>query len=173
MAYNPATVPTLVNRCSAASTPATSARPLHCRVRYFDPEHHRAGLPEDVAALVDRLTDKETGITLVNISPVASRTVIVQGGAYGEHRFIDVTVNGEKTRINSSTFTVELAPCSGAHLVAQHQALRQRADDELPVEKRHSRREIDSFDTIERVRQASPIFRRLACARLLVEFRKG
>jgi hypothetical protein len=86
-------------------------------VRYFDPDRQRAGLPDDVAALVDRLTDKETGITLVNISPLATRTVTLQGGAYGEHRFADVTLNGEKTRINSSTFTVELAPCSGAHLV--------------------------------------------------------
>ena len=80
-------------------------------------ERSGAGLPEDVAALVDRLSDKETGITLVNISPLSSRTVIIQGGAYGEHRFVDVTTNGERTPINGSTLTVELAPSSGAHLV--------------------------------------------------------
>jgi hypothetical protein len=116
MSYNPATVPTLVQLMLGGLYPGHVGAPLHCRVRYFDPDHHRAGLPEDVAALVDRLTDKETGITLVNISPLFSRTVTIQGGAYGEHRFTDVTVNGEKTRINASTFTVELAPCSGAHL---------------------------------------------------------
>jgi hypothetical protein len=43
-------------------------------------------------------------------------SVIIQGGAYGEHRFTDVTVNGEKTRINGSTFNVELAACIGGHL---------------------------------------------------------
>jgi hypothetical protein len=116
MAYNPATVPTLVQLMLGGLYPGHVGAPLHCRVRYFDPDHHRAGLPEDVAALVDRLTDKETGITLVNISPLFSRTVTIQGGAYGEHRFADVTANGEKTRVNASTFTVELAPCSGAHL---------------------------------------------------------
>jgi hypothetical protein len=117
MAYNPATVPTLVQLMLGGLYPGHVGSPLHCRVRYFDPDKRRAGLPEDVAALVDRLSDKETGITLVNISPLSSRTVIIQGGAYGEHRFVDVTTNGERTPINGSTLTVELAPSSGAHLV--------------------------------------------------------
>ena len=117
MAYNPATVPNLVNLMLGGLYPGHVGSPLHCRVRYFDPEKRRAGLPEDVAALVDRLSNKETGLTLVNISPVATRTVIVQGGAYGEHRFHTATVNGKPTRIDSSTFTVELGPSSGVHLV--------------------------------------------------------
>jgi hypothetical protein len=96
MAYNPATVPTLVQLMLGGLYPGHVGAPLHCRVRYFDPDHHRACLPEDVAALVDRLTDKETGITLVNISPLATRTVILQGGAYGEHRFADVTLTAKR-----------------------------------------------------------------------------
>ena len=117
MAYNPATVPTLVNLMLGGLYPGHVGSPLHCRVRYFDPEKRRAGLPDDVAALVDHLSDKETGLTLVNISPLADRTVVVQGGAYGEHRFVDVTVNGKSTRINASTLTVDLAPSSGARLL--------------------------------------------------------
>ena len=117
MAYNPATVPTLVNLMLGGLYPGHVGSPLHCRVRYFDPEKRRAGLPDDVAALVDRLSDKETGLTLVNLSPLASHTVIVQGGAYGEHRFLDATVNGKSTRINASTLTVDLAPSSGARLL--------------------------------------------------------
>ena len=117
MAYNPATVPTLVNLMLGGLYPGHVGAPLHCRVRYFDPEKRRAGLPEDVAALVDQLSDKETGLTLVNVSPLENRTVVVQAGAYGEHRFMDVTMNGKSTRINGSTLTVELAPSSGARLV--------------------------------------------------------
>jgi hypothetical protein len=86
-------------------------------VRYFDPEKRRAGLPDDVAGLVDTLTDKETGLTLVNLSPLASHAVIVQGGAYGEHRFINATVDGKSTLINASNFTIDLAPSSGVHLL--------------------------------------------------------
>lgn len=117
MAYNPATVQALVNLMLGGLYPGHVGSPLHCRVRYFDPENRRPGVPEDVAALVDQLTDKQTGVTLVNLSPIAHRTVIVQGGAYGEHRFTDVTVDEKTTRIDASDVTIDLAPGSGAHLV--------------------------------------------------------
>ena len=42
---------------------------LMCRVRYFDLEHRRPGLPEDVAALVEKLEDKRTVICLLYTSP--------------------------------------------------------------------------------------------------------
>ena len=84
---------------------------------YIDPDRHRAGLPEDVAALVDRLSDKETGITLVNISPLATRTVIIQGRSLGGTPLRRRDREWQKTRINASSFTVELASCRGAHLV--------------------------------------------------------
>src|SRR5262249_38289739 len=43
-----------------------NAAPLHCRLRYFDPRRRRAGLPEDVAALVEKLTADSVTVTLVN-----------------------------------------------------------------------------------------------------------
>jgi hypothetical protein len=64
---------------------------LHCRVRYFDAERQRPGLPADVAALVETLTDQNTVIKLVNLSPFAEHTVILQAGGFGEHRFAGVT----------------------------------------------------------------------------------
>lgn len=64
---------------------------LHCRVRYFDAERQRPGLPPDVAALVETLTDQRTVLKLVNLSPFAERTVIIQAGSFGEHRFTAVT----------------------------------------------------------------------------------
>ena len=41
---------------------------LHARVRYFDPVRRRPGLPEDVAALVESLTDDSTSLVLVNLN---------------------------------------------------------------------------------------------------------
>ena len=42
---------------------------LNARLRYFDPERKRAGVPEDVAALVSELSDTRTTVTLVNLNP--------------------------------------------------------------------------------------------------------
>ena len=82
-------------RCWAASPPGATCYALHCRLRYFDPERRRAGLPEDVAALVERMTEDEVTVTLVNLDPVEARTVIVQGGAYAEHQIERVRREGE------------------------------------------------------------------------------
>jgi hypothetical protein len=43
--------------------------------------------------------------------------VIVQGGAYAEHQFMNVVVEGRKQSIDAPSFTVSLAPESGTHLV--------------------------------------------------------
>jgi hypothetical protein len=63
---------------------------LMCRVRYFDCERRRPGLPEDVAALVERLEASRTVVRLVNLSPFDARDVVIQAGAFGEHRFKSV-----------------------------------------------------------------------------------
>ena len=56
-------------------------------VRYFDPQGRRAGLPPDVAALVPKVEAGRTVVHLVNLSPVHDREVVIQAGAFGEHRF--------------------------------------------------------------------------------------
>ena len=58
---------------------------LHSRLRYFDPEMRRAGLPKDMAALVEKLTDDSVTVTLVNLDPISPRSLIVQAGGYREH----------------------------------------------------------------------------------------
>lgn len=59
-------------------------------LRYFDIERARPGLPQDVAALVERLEPGRTVLRLVNLSPCHTRETIVQAGAFGEHRFTEV-----------------------------------------------------------------------------------
>jgi hypothetical protein len=63
---------------------------LHARVRYFDAERQRPGLPQDVAALVRGAKLAEPTITLVNLSLTHERRVIVQAGGFAEHRFTRV-----------------------------------------------------------------------------------
>ena len=89
---------------------------LHSRLRYFDPERRRAGLPADVAALVDKIDAASTSVTLVNTNQLEPRKVVIQAGGYGEHSFDSVTIDGKTTSIGGRYFTMHLAPGAGAKL---------------------------------------------------------
>jgi hypothetical protein len=116
---NPATTEVLTQLMLGGLPTGRVGSPLHCRLRYFDPVQRRAGIPADVAALVERLTADEVVVTLVNVNAVEERTVVVQGGAYGEHQLADVTSNGQTTALNAASFTVCLAPGCGGQLTIQ------------------------------------------------------
>ena len=116
LAFNPAVGSSLIELMLGGITPRFG-EPLHCRVRYFDPASRRAGIPEDVAALVEKLSDDETTLSLVNINPVEERTVIVQGGAYAEHQLVSAAVDDKTLPIDKSALTVRLAPGAGSRIV--------------------------------------------------------
>jgi hypothetical protein len=54
------------------------------RVRYFDADARRPGLPPSVAALVSSIEPHATVVELINLDPSRARTLIVQAGAFGE-----------------------------------------------------------------------------------------
>jgi len=60
---------------------------LMVSVRHFDADRRRPGLPPDVAALVSRIDRESIDLTLANLHPMESRRLIVQAGAFAEHRF--------------------------------------------------------------------------------------
>jgi hypothetical protein len=97
------------------TSPPQGGVPLHCRLRWFDADRRRAGAPEDVAALVTALGDRSTEVTLVNTGPRV-RAVIVQGGAYGEHRIDAITLDGVRHTVGARHATIRLEPGSGAQL---------------------------------------------------------
>ncbi|KRC78385.1 hypothetical protein [Sphingomonas sp. Root241] len=123
---NPASVTSLVQLMTGGlhiarpswspTSPPQGGVPLHCRLRYFDADRRRAGVPEDVAALVHALGDALAEVTLVNLSSTQARTVTVQGGAYAEHRIENVVLDGRATPVGSRDFTIRLEPGCGARL---------------------------------------------------------
>ena len=115
-AFNPAITDALIRLTLGGFPTGREGGPLYCRLRYFDPARRRAGLPEDVAALVDHLTAAEVGVTLVNLNPVEERTLIVQGGAYAEHQFISATAGGITTEVNGPHLVVRLGPGAGERI---------------------------------------------------------
>src|SRR4029077_19853686 len=80
--YNPAAGVSMVQLMWGALLPGREGGLLNARLRYFDPARKRAGVPEDVAALVSELSDTRTVVTLINLNVSQPRTVVVQGGGY-------------------------------------------------------------------------------------------
>ena len=100
MVLNPATVAALVNLTLGGLPPKHQGEVLHCRVRYFDPDARRPGLPDDVAALVETLTADAVTLTLVNLDQSDPRTIVVQAGGYGEHTFTAVACDGRTVSLD-------------------------------------------------------------------------
>ena len=100
----------------ARSSPNQGGMLLFCRLRYFDPERRRAGMPRDVAALVDSWGPDSLTVSLVNINPTLARSVIIQGGAYGEHQIVSVSDGKTTSNVNAPNFPLRLAPGAGAKL---------------------------------------------------------
>jgi hypothetical protein len=113
---NPAATDALVRLMFGALVPGREGGLLNARLRYFDPVRRRAGVPEDVAALVSELGERRTVMTLVNLSSTQPRAVVVQAGGYAEHQFDSVEWNGQSRRLGAPAFTVQLAPGAGAKL---------------------------------------------------------
>lgn len=113
---NPAATDAMVRLMFGALVPGREGGLLNARLRYFDPDRRRAGVPEDVAALVSGIGDRRTVVTLVNLNAKEPRTVIVQAGGYAEHQFESVDWNGRSEKLNARDVTVRLAPGAGATL---------------------------------------------------------
>jgi hypothetical protein len=116
MQYNPASVGSLVSLMLGGIHPGHRGSVLHARLRYFDPEARRAGLPAEVAALVDGLTADSVAVQLVNTSPLHARRVLVQAGGYGEHGFDGVRVGEAEVSLNGRLVEVVLEPGCGTRL---------------------------------------------------------
>jgi hypothetical protein len=122
---NPASVGSLVQLMTGGlhiarppwskTSPPQGGVPLHCRLRYFDAAAKRAGLPPEMGALVHRMDDASTEVTLVNLGS-RPRDVIVQGGAYAEHRIESVTNKAGTTSIGGAHFAIRVEPGCGARL---------------------------------------------------------
>ena len=113
---NPAVVDSLNQLMLGGLATGRTGFPLHCRLRYFDPERRRAGMPPDVAALVDGMGPDHVSVQLVNLDPLQERTLVVQGGAYAEHQLLGVDDGTGEAPLDATHCTVRLAPSSGSRL---------------------------------------------------------
>ena len=114
---SPVAFESLANLTLGAANLYGSGDVLRSQVRYFDPARRRAGLAQDVAALVEKIERDSVTLMLVNTSMAASRRLIVQMGAYGEHQATAVRVGDRSIPVNASHFEIQLAAGTGDRLV--------------------------------------------------------
>ncbi len=111
---NPVTCEGLVELTCGGPLPHYNGGLLVTRVRHFDPQEKRPGLPADVAALVSKLTADMTELELVNLNTSEARDVIIQAGSMGEHNFTTARAkdgNAEKTvEVDGTYLQVHLPP---------------------------------------------------------------
>src|SRR5262249_28301140 len=62
--FNPASVDSMIDLAMGGLPPKNRGKLLFCQLRYFDPARRRAGLPDDVAALIDKVTPEGVEVTL-------------------------------------------------------------------------------------------------------------
>lgn len=89
---------------------------LNCRLRYFDPEEKRAGIPVDAAALVRRVDREGVEVDLVNLNPLRERRVLLQAGAFAEHSFTGVSSAQGESGACGPHLEVVLAPGAGGRI---------------------------------------------------------
>ena len=111
---NPVTCEGLVQLTCGAPLPHYNGGLFVTRVRHFDAQQKRPGLPPDVGALVSKVTADTTALRLVNLNSTEAREVIVQAGAMGEHNFTSAHVNTGQDKqtvpINGMYLRIQLPP---------------------------------------------------------------
>jgi hypothetical protein len=117
---NPIVTEALLQLTMGAPQPVYNGALLNARVRHFDWQRKRPGLPKDVGALVEKLEGERTVLQLVNLNPTEAREMVVQAGGLGEHLFTTVKyrarINGKtsehKLEVNDKYLFVHLDPAS-------------------------------------------------------------
>ena len=112
---NPVTCEGLVQLTLGAPLPHYNGGLLVSRLRHFDAQRRRPGLPPGVAALVSGMTADRTDVTLVNLGQ-EHRRVLIQAGGMGEHEFTEAAADGERQRTAVNGSTVEIGLPSGTSI---------------------------------------------------------
>ena len=103
---NPVFHKALLQLTMGAPQPVYYGGLVMAQVRYFDAQNERPGLPAGVAALVEDVSPAGVDLTLHNCG-ARNRELVVQAGAYGEHRFASVETDEERS-VEANAIRVDL-----------------------------------------------------------------
>jgi len=100
--FNPVYFESLMQLMLGAPAHISHGGLQHSTFRYFDANLKRCGVPEDVAALVHKISKDEAHVDLVNTGPT-ERRIIIQAGAFQEHDFTSVVILGQGSSDSASS----------------------------------------------------------------------
>jgi hypothetical protein len=109
---NPLSMEALVQLTMGGVMPIYNGGMLNVSLRYFDDEAKRPGLPPDVAVLISQIDADGINATLCNLHVHKKRSLILLGGAFGEHKLISIETDQGATAIEDKWLRIELAPAS-------------------------------------------------------------
>ncbi len=118
------------------------------KIRYFDGQKKRSGLPDDVAAMVESVTAELMRVQVINLSSTEHRVLTLQAGNFGENRLDSVKITYENGQIfemviNNKWFTLELSAGAGASLDFAYSRYVNQPTYETPYSLRSSWNSID------------------------------
>lgn len=91
--FNPVYFESLIQLMLGAPAHISHGGLQHSTIRYFDADLKRCGVPEDVAAMVHKITKTSVSVDLANTGS-KERRVVIQAGAFQEHSFTSVSETG-------------------------------------------------------------------------------
>ena len=106
----PLSMEAMLNLTMGAMTPIYNGGLLHSELRWFNADRKRPGLPEDVAALIEKIDGDRVTVTVCNLDPVRTHTAVIQGGAYGEHRIEAIFDGDRREKIEDKWCQLSFAP---------------------------------------------------------------
>ena len=111
------------------------------KIRYFDGQKRRSGLPDDVAAMVDQISENAMRLAVINLNLTEARVLTIQAGNFGENRFDSVVISTEdgqvqRIDVKNKWLTIELSPKAGAILEFAYSRYVEKPTYETPYSSR-------------------------------------
>lgn len=106
---------------------------LFARLRHFDPENNRAGLPQDISVLVTALSSTQTKLEMYNIGNTGTRNIITQLGGFAEHRLESVLIGGKQIQTKNGILNIILKPKQKIEIIIFHNLYANLPTYEWPI----------------------------------------
>lgn len=118
---NPVICNALLQLTTGTPNPIYHGGLVQSRLRYFDVDQKRPGLPPNVAALIDQIEfenhpQESFRLQLVNLSPIHNQSLYLQAGTFGQHNLRCVKTEGKTHTMEGKWLRASLPPATSIEM---------------------------------------------------------